>query len=149
MTRILAAAALAFLLGGAVPARAEPVVYVAGDRNEFGTLSLTSGAFTPIGTLALPPGDLMFGMGFGPDGNLYGLDKQLPDAHLYRIDTTNAHLTDLGAIGLSNVDATADANGKLYALSRDFNSTYYTMIPPSPATNVVGPTGIQIGRAHV
>lgn len=131
-------------LGSAVAlpsAEAGPTIYVAGTGNEFGTLDLATGAFTPITTLALPVGDLMYGMGFGADGKLYGLDSE-PDSHLWQINTSDGSLTDLGAIGQSVVDATTDASGKLYALSQDVDATYFTMNPPSTATNVVGLTGL-------
>jgi hypothetical protein len=81
-------------------------------------------------------------MGFGADGNLYGLDSQFPDAHLWRINTANASVTDLGAIGQSAIDMTTDASGKVYALSQGLNAVFYTMKPPSLTTTVVGPTGI-------
>ena len=102
---------------------------------------MTTGAFTSIGTLNLPSGDQIFGMGFGPDGNLYGVDNE-SDAQLYRINPTNATITDLGTIGMSAIDATTDASGKMYLLSQDTNAIFYTLNPPSTATNVVGPTGI-------
>jgi hypothetical protein len=137
---ILGLVALALLVGGAGTAWAGPV-FVAGSGNEFGTINLTTGMFTSIGTLALPTNDNLFGMGFGADGNLYGLDSQLPNAHLWRINKANANVTDLGAIGQSAIDMTADASGKVYALSQGA-SVFYTMKPPSLTTTVVGPTGI-------
>jgi hypothetical protein len=81
-------------------------------------------------------------MGFGADGNLYGLVSQTPGAHLWRFNTANANVMDLGAIGQSSIDMTADASGKAYALSQDANAVFYTMKPPSLTTTVVGPTGI-------
>jgi len=134
-------AALAVLLGGAGASRAA-MVYVAGSGNEFGTLNLTTGAFTDIGTLNLPNGDNIYGMGFGADGNLYALDSSLPDANLYRINTTNAQVTLVGSINESAIDATTDASGKMYALSQDTNAIFYTLTPPSTTTTVVGSTGI-------
>jgi hypothetical protein len=140
---------LAILLGLAcavVPpaAKADANVYVTGLNNEFGTLDLTTGAFSQITTLNLPAGDLMFGMGFGADGNLYGVDSQ-PDANLWRINRFDGSLTDLGSIGLSATDATSDAKGKLYVLSQDLNAIYYTMNPPSTTPTVVGPIGMSSG----
>jgi hypothetical protein len=142
MRRTVAVLALAYFMVGGGTARGESIVYVAGSGNEFGTINLKSGAFTPIGTLALPAGDHIFGMGFASEGNLYGLDSR-PDAHLFRIDTTQAQLTDLGAVGLSAVDATADASGKLYAFSGDLNAVYFTLNPPALAPTVFGPIGVE------
>ena len=143
LLRIAALAAI-IALGASVTPRtavASSTVYVAGSGNEFGTLNLTTGAFTSIGTLNLPSGDQIFGMGFGADGNLYGVDNE-SDAQLFRINPTNATVTDLGAIGMSAIDATMDASGKMFVLSHDANAIFYTLNPPSTATNVVGPTGI-------
>jgi hypothetical protein len=122
-------------------ARADQSVYVTGSSNEFGTLDLATGSFTQIATLALPNGDSIFGMGYGADGKLYGLDSN-PDANLWQINPSNGAVTELGAIGQSAIDATSDASGKLYVLSQDVNAVYYTLNPPSTTPNVVGPTGI-------
>ena len=89
-----------------------------------------------------PPSDSIFGMGFGADGNLYGLDSQTnPDAHLWKINTSTAAVTDLGGVGQTAIDATADPNGKMYGLTPDSNSVLYTLNPPSNTSSVVGPTG--------
>lgn len=125
-------------------AQAGQVVYVAGGSNEFGTLNLATGAFSQIGTLNLPSGDLMFGMGFGADGNLYGVDSQ-SNANLWEINVTNGNVTDIGALGQSAIDATTDAAGKMFALSQDANALFYTLNPPSTSINVVGLTGITSG----
>jgi hypothetical protein len=123
--------------------QAGPTVYVAGVSNEFGTLDLTTGAFTRIGTMFLPGGDAIFGMGFGADGKLYGLDSQT-NANLWSINVTNGDVTNIGPIGQSVIGSTADAAGKMFALSQSANnSLFFTLNPPSLATNVVGPTGIQ------
>ncbi len=123
-------------------ADAGSVVYVAGSGNEFGTLDLTTGNFTQIGTLNLPSGVHIFGMGFGSDGHLYGLDSSVPNANLVQINVSDASVTTVGAINQSVLDATTDASGTIYALSQDSNATFYTLDPPSTATSVVGPTGI-------
>jgi hypothetical protein len=140
---LAAISALCFAV--AAPAiRAEPVILVTGTSNEFGKLDLATGTFSQIATLALPAGDLMFGMGYGADKKLYGVDAQ-PDAHLWQINPGNGALTDLGAIGQSALDATSDIHGKLYVISQEVNAVYYTMNPPATAPNVVGPIGLSSG----
>jgi hypothetical protein len=126
------------------PAQAgSATVYVAGSGNEFGTLDLTTGNFTYIGTMNLPVDDNLYGMGFAANGKLYGLDSSLPTSNLYQIDISNANATRVNAIGQSAIDATADAAGKMYALTQDpTNSTFYTLNPPSTTTTLVGPTGV-------
>jgi hypothetical protein len=131
----------AVLLAAAVNprmAKADISVFVAGNAREFGTLDLNTGVFTQIGTLNTPLPIL--GMGFGSDGNLYGLDGGA-NAHLFRIDTSNANATDLGPVGQSTIDATADAAGKLFVLSQDPSAVFYTMNPPSTSITTIGTTG--------
>jgi len=135
-------AALTTLAAGAKPAKAaDPTAYIVGSGNEFGTLDLTTGAFSEIGVL--PISGNIFGMGFGPDGVLYGLDSAVPSASLYSIDTNTANVINLGPVGQSAVDATADEAGELFVLSQDVNAIYYTLNPPGTTANVVGPTGLQ------
>jgi hypothetical protein len=138
-----AVAALA-LLGGS--ARAGVILYVAGetDGNAFGTLDLTTGVYTNIGTMALPDNDAIDGMGFGADGNLYGVDELFPDAHLWRINTSTAAVTDLGPTGQNDYGAGGDANGKMHLIGWGTNAVYSVVTPPVPTATVIGsPTGIQ------
>ncbi len=135
---------------GTSTARADPIAYVTGSPNptsptgpgignEFGTIDLATGAFTQIATLSFPGfpgGDSMFGIGFGANGMLYGLDAE-PNANLWQINTTTGALTLVGAVGQSADGATADANGNFYAFSADNGAAYYTLNPPSLTSNVV------------
>jgi len=121
--------------------QAGSTVYVAGSGNEFGTIDLTTGTFTPIGTLNLPANDVLYGMGFGANGNLYGLDNQ-SNANLWQINVTNGNVTNIGAVGESAIGSSADAAGKMFSLSQDASAIFYTLNSPSLTTNVVGATGI-------
>jgi hypothetical protein len=122
------------------PARAGMTVYVTGIGNEFGTLNLSTGAFNQIATLDLPNGDYIYGMGYGANGMLYGLDA-LPTASLYQINPATGALVDLGLTGQSVAGATSDASGKLFVISQDIDAIYSTMTPPSTTPSVVGPIG--------
>ncbi len=118
------------------------IAYVVGGSNEFGTLDLPTGNFTPIGTLTLPSTDTIFGMGFTSDGNLYGIDSQGPSHHLWRIDPASAVATDLGGIGQTAIGATA--RGKLlFALDESNNGLLYTVNPSGPTTRTIGNTPFQ------
>lgn len=121
-------------------ATADQSVYVTGSGNEFGTLDLTTGAFTSIATLALPAGDAMFGMGFA-NGILYGVDSG-PNANLWQINTSNGDLTSVGTVGYSASGASSDANGNLYVISQDVGAYYYTLSLPSTTPTSVFSTGI-------
>ena len=125
-------------------AEADTSIYVSGFNNEFGTLDLNTGGFTPIGTFNLPAGDVMYGMGFGANGMLYGVDSEfgLTGANLWQINPANADVTLIGSIGETATDASSDAAGKLFVISQDTNALYYTMNPPSASPNVVGPLGL-------
>jgi PEP-CTERM motif len=147
LTVFLPALFLAAMLASPL-ARAGTLIYVAGSGNEFGTLNLSTGAFTQIDTLSLPSGDYMNGMGFGPDGKLYGVDSNTIGTSLYQIDTGSGALSNLGPLlapngaPLTAIDATADAAGKMYALSQGSNALFYTLNPPSLTTKVIGSTGL-------
>jgi len=119
---------------------ASPIVYVADLQNDFGTLNLSTGAFSQLGTLNLPAGDYIYGMGFGANGNLYGLDSDVP-ANLWQINPANADGTEVGTIDQGAAGATADAAGTLFALSQDLSANFYTQAPPSTTTNVIAATG--------
>ncbi len=83
-------------------AQASQTVYVAGSGGEFGTINLTTGAFTAIGPgLDLGNGNTIFGMGFGSNGNLYGVDSGSP-SNLFEINTTTGVATPSGGIALSD-----------------------------------------------
>jgi hypothetical protein len=123
------------------PARADLSVYVTGSGNEFGTLDLATGSFSLIATLNLPAGDNIYGMGYGANGMLYGVDSQ-PNANLWQINPSNGGLIDLSAIGSSAAGASSDASGNLYVISQDVDAFYYTMNPPSTVTSTPLTTGI-------
>jgi hypothetical protein len=134
---------------GASPARADVVVYTTTFNNEFGTLDLTNGTFNQIATLNLTiPGDQIYGLGWGSNGMLYGLDSQ-PAANIWQIDPTTGAVTEIGAIaggganGQSVAGASSDADGKFYVLSQDVQAAYYTLTPPSTTPNMInGATSI-------
>ena len=125
-------------------AQASQTVYVAGSGGEFGTINLTTGAFTAIGPgLDLGNNNSIFGMGFGSDGNLYGVDSGSTSS-LFQINTTTGVATPTGGIPLgdSAIGAGADASGKLYVIDNNTPASLYTLQPPSTATTTIGSTGI-------
>lgn len=144
MFRFLGAiGAFVLALGAPMPVDAG-TVYVAGFNNEFGTLNLSTGAFTQIGVLNLPAGDYLYGMGFSSNGTLYGLDNgnDSPNftAHLWSIDPANATVTDLGDTGQFSIGATVHGN-TVYALDDSNSAVLYTVDPSTMTTTVIGSTG--------
>ena len=102
--------------GGRGTARADVSVYVSGDENEFGTLDLTTGAFTQIGMYPLPfmrgNVDLVFGLGFTGPGQLSVLDER---GNYYSADPATAGLTLLGSPpGIEPTGGGGDGRGNLY-----------------------------------
>ena len=111
-------------------------LFVEGSGNQFGTLDLSTGNFSGVGTTT----PLFFGMGFS-GGNLYGLDSASP-ANVFRIDPATANTTQIPST--NNLDAiagTAGPNGLLYALD-DTVSELYTVNPVTGTKTNIGLTGI-------
>jgi hypothetical protein len=100
------------LLGLTAGAARANFVYAAGSGNEFGTLDLGSGAFTQIGTLALPVGDNFFGMAPYKPGTLIGIDAA---GEAYFIDVATAKITDAGNTGITDLAGVGGAGGVVYA----------------------------------
>jgi hypothetical protein len=122
----------------AVPSFARAgTIYVDGNAGSFGTVDLATGNFTYIGTTS----QVLFGMGFTPDGTLYGLDGGA-NAHLWQVNTATGGLTDLGAVGHSVVGATVGPDGLIYAIEYNASGLLYTINPSTMAVTPIGNTGI-------
>jgi hypothetical protein len=93
-------------------ARADSV-YVAGSGNEFGKLDLGTGALTPIGTLALPAGDILVDLAPYGAGSLLGIDAA---GEAFRIDAATARLTDVGSLGIANLLGLGGASGHVFGI---------------------------------
>ena len=60
-------------------------------------------------------GVVMFDVAFNKSGQLYGVDS---GSNLYKINTSNAHVTRVGSVGFFVNALTFDKNGNLYAAGR-------------------------------
>jgi hypothetical protein len=110
----VAAAALVLLTALARPAGAQEV-YVAtafdgGSVNSWGTVNLSTGAYTSISTGGSRISALTFMPDGGPTGTLYGVDDTNdtlsgtpPASTLYRIDPATGARTSLGTTGVRNL----------------------------------------------
>jgi hypothetical protein len=140
---ILAALALVLvILCGDSSAHADQSVYVTGSDNEFGTLDLSTGQFNQIAILPIG-NNLIVGMGFAPDGMLYGIGSfpGVPTSELFRINPTTGATVDLGTINDVAIAAATNRNGTLYALDLSNSALLFTVTPPSPTLTPVGNTG--------
>lgn len=133
-------ARLLFLFGGLIAATASAdtlyAVFGYARTNTYGTLDTVTGDFTPISS----QGPQLFGMGFAPNGNLYGTDNVVP-AGVYQIDPLTGALTNLGSSTDSVVGSTVGSDGLIYAASQASNADFFTIDPNTLATNIISSLG--------
>jgi outer membrane protein assembly factor BamB len=122
------------LLSGMGQARAD-FVYVSRDFSKFGTVDLTTGVYSEIGTTS----QQLNALTFAPNGTLYGIGA---NDHLYQVNTATAALTDVGATGtffaLNGLAARGD--GTLFG-EDPFGNLYRVDATTATATSV-GPSGV-------
>lgn len=143
-----------FVIGQAGSARADSMVYVVAQDfasspgpDLFGQVDVKTGSFTLIGDLSTP-GYTIFGMGFGTDGQIYGLGfshtSPFGPGEFYAINPMTGATTDLGPLTFSPAGATGAANGTLYALNfSSSNSSLYSITPPSNSSTLIGTVPFQ------
>ncbi len=116
------------------PARAQSTVYAVTNNGAFGTLNLSSGAFTLLGIPDVPPAGLP---GFG--NSLFMAGYKTPT--LYLVNPGNGNLTAIGNGSLTYYDLGATLSS-LYAVGTDNN--LYTINAATGASALVGPTGLTV-----
>jgi PEP-CTERM motif len=134
---------LILLFAGA--AVADPLAYVVSGgitgNGVFGTVNLTTGAYSPVGPTE-PNG--YFGMATGANGDIYSLNYL---GQLDRINPQTGAFTNVGATGLqtclipsaacgpTSVFGLGSANGKLFAT--DFTNSIYGVNPATGAATLL------------
>jgi PEP-CTERM motif len=109
----------------------------------FGQVDVATGSFNQISDLSTP-GFTIFGMGFGTNGQLYGVGFNFADftapGELFGINPSTGAATDLGPITFTPAGASGSTNGSLYAL--DFSASnpasLYSINPLSNSSNLIG-----------
>ena len=145
---VSALAAVAIVLATVCPAAAQQV-YTVGDNSQFGTLNVTNGTFTAIGTGHTTyngTNTTLAGVAYAANSNLYGLDYT---GRFFQINRTSGVLTLIGtATGLagSTQDVTIGntSDGTIYGIYAGSTTTgpnLYTINPATGATTLVGNTG--------
>jgi hypothetical protein len=147
---IPAAAALWLLVGLSGSAQAGSTAYVVAHDygpnpgpDLFGQVDVTTGAFHSISTLSTG-NYTVFGMGFGSDGQIYGLGFNFHNfsgpGELFSIDPTTGATTDQGALTFNPAGASGGPNGTLYALDFELSSSaaLYSVNIPSSSSNFIG-----------
>jgi hypothetical protein len=123
-----------FCLLFASNAQAGPV-YVSRVFNQFGTVDLTTGAYTNIATTPVQ----LDALSFEPNATLYALGA---DNHLYTVNPTSGALADVGStgtfFGLNSLAARSD--GTLFG--EDPFGTLYRLNPATGQGTQVGGSGI-------
>ncbi len=112
-------------------ASAQTTVYAMTNAGVFGTLNLSSGAFTQLGNPGLSPA----GMG-GLGSNLF-IASEGSDV-LYLVDLANGSITPVGS-GSATYDDLGSTTAGLYAL--DTNWELYSVSSANGSTTMIGATG--------
>ncbi len=140
--RLIISAALALC---AIPASAGSFAYVV-NGNQFGTVDLTTGAFSPIGP-GIPEG--VGGLAYAPNGSLLTLSFS---GNLESINPATGVTSVIGATGLADCSTPASPcgptatstigqlGGTVYAT--DLSNNLYSVNTLTGAATLIGPTGI-------
>ena len=139
------ALALALALPAAATAHADSV-YVIGDGGQFGTITLSTGSFTPIGPgISVGTGGLVR----GPGGALLSLGF---NGDLNSINPATGPLSAIGATGLGDCSLpsspcgsnSANIIGKVGSqlFATDIANNLYSVNPATGAATLIGATGI-------
>lgn len=138
-----------FLFGAVLlanPVEASSLVYILDEAQQFGTVDISTGAFTAIGP-GIPIGT--FGLAPTPNGSLLTLGF---DGTLDRINPITGATTLVGATGLgdcstatspcgpNSANAVATLGSRIYAT--DFQNNLYSLNPSTGQATLIGPTGI-------
>jgi uncharacterized repeat protein (TIGR03803 family) len=131
---------LALFVAMAPTMQAQSTIYAMTSGGQFGSLSLTSGTFTPIG----PGCSTLAGLG-GLGGNLYG--GRYTSNVLYQVNITAGTCTAIGSGSISNYVDFGSARGGLYGV--DGSQNLYAVNPSNGATTLIGSTGLPGGAANI
>jgi hypothetical protein len=134
----IAALAASFVMGE--PAFADTSAYESTGGDTFGTIDLSSGVYTNIGSTSyLGTPILLSGLGaFG--GGVYGGGEGLTG--LFKVNQGTGELTLIGNSSEPYEDTGSTTSG-LYEFGKDSN--LYSVNPSTGATTLIGATGIPIG----
>lgn len=123
------------VLAAAGSARADPTAYVGTGGASFGTLDLTTGAYTQVGLF----GHQLAGFGLA-NTTLYGTGLGVPNSQLFSVNVATGVLTPIGSgTGITVYDFGSTTSG-MYALDPDFN--LYSIDPTTGMATLIGSTGV-------
>ncbi len=119
------------------------------NTSEYGTLDVTTGAFTTLGTTNLPLASAR-GLTAHPNGtDWYVIADAGSDNQLWVGDITTGVFTSVGitAISQSLIDIACDSQGNLFAHSIT-DDNLYSLDPVTGAETIIGPLGADINFAQ-
>lgn len=129
-------ALLVFSAVAAMMAQAGPMAYVSLADGRFGTMDLTSGAFSVLGT----PFQNVSGLAYGPGGKLYGSDFDAEGLYLVNPSDGTGTLVGTMAVQPGDITGIAGVNGNLYTVGN--LQQLYRVNASTAATTLIGSTGI-------
>ncbi len=139
MKKLALAVAAAFLVSGA--ADAAPILWISDDHGNLATVDVATGAATVIGNSGLDLTDIAF----DASGNLFGIAFIGGGTTLFRVDTSTAALTPVGALGFAGGNALVfGGDGTLYAASSS-TANLYRVNPLTGASVALGVVGSSAG----
>jgi len=109
-----------------------------GSGDIFGKLDVNTGAFSQISTLTTS-NQTIVGMGFGTDGQIYGLGLQSTPSlatDLFRIDPNTGAAKDLGLANFDAGGAGSGSSGVLFGIDVATNKLY-SVTPPAPTGTLI------------
>lgn len=119
-------------------AHADATAYSITSANQFGTIDLITGVFTPIGNT----GTRLLGLG-SAGGNVYS--GTFLQNTLYQINVSNGSATSIGqASPLFFYDGFGSTAGALFGVDT-LSQDLYSINPSTGASTLVGPTGLEPG----
>jgi len=126
----------------AASASAGPIVYTVSINynnftSQFGTMDLTTGAFSQIGSVISDP---LGGLMPGSNGKLISLSES---GNLDSVNPVTGAVSVIGATGLGDLaGVTAEFNGTVYAT--DLYNNFYSVNTTTGVASLIGPTGLPI-----
>ena len=120
--------------------------------NEYGTFDLTSGVFTPLGTVSITSGTATVGasgLTCAVDGTWYMSSVVGADTRLYVGDISTGQFAEVGVIVAAGlvIDISINSQGAMYA-NNISNDNLYSVNTTTGAGTLIGPTGFATNFAQ-
>lgn len=125
------------IFGSAISSRADDFAYMGTNTGDFGTINLTTGAFSMQGNF----GQTLAGL-VTISSTLYGASYNNGTGNLYSINPSNGNLSLIGSSGITIDDFGSTSAGGLYAVSTSAN--LYSINATNGAATLIGNIGLSL-----